>query len=265
MTFLKMSGLDKDELDEIFYSDEESSDSELFKANRISRYFSQKSESIFSTRVRQSSISPVDNNTVSVESVNSTLFIDSPINQISSGFCNLWSKEDKLESSKRMSYSAIMKKDPFPSNANTIKVEKLKPALRSLSTQKAKDNTKLGKVTESALAAGYRFKAKDPVPDPRYPGDQQLMVGPIPGSLEHDVIYNNLRSIFQSRGPVCFMFIHKSAVKDVESGNPVKFGYVVFAEKGIAQKVLKEGQVTFGGGHKIKVRPMVSSPSGPSS
>jgi hypothetical protein len=36
-----------------------------------------------------------------------------------------------------------------------------------------------------------------------------VQIGPIPGNLEHDVIYNNLRGIFQSRGPVCFMFIHK--------------------------------------------------------
>ena len=80
------------------------------------------------------------------------------------------------------------------------------------------------------------------------------------GHLEHDVIYNGLRGIFQARGPVCFMFVHKvcmqgryeavidnlylqSAVKDNDSGKLVKFGYVVFAEKGVAQKVLKEGYI----------------------
>ena len=35
--------------------------------------------------------------------------------------------------------------------------------------------------TETALSAGYRFKARNPEPDPRYPADHQLMVGPIPG------------------------------------------------------------------------------------
>jgi hypothetical protein len=253
MTFLSMSGLlEKDGLDEIFYSDEESSDSEVYKTNRISRYFSQKSESIFSTRLRQSSISPDNIPTT----VNSGIFIDSPINQISSGFCNLWGREDKLESNKQMSWSAIIKKEPFPTNTNIIKAEKARPVVPT--TTKTKD-PKTGKVTESALAAGYRFKAKEAQPDPRYPGDQQLMVGPIPGFLEHDVIYNSLRSIFQSRGPVCFMFVHKSAVKDVDSGDPVKFGYVVFAEKGVAQKVAKEGKVTFGGGHEIKVRAMLGN------
>merc|ERR1712112_129096 len=114
------------------------------------------------------------------------------------------------------------------------------------------------KVAETALAAGYRFKARNPEHDPRYPQDQQLMVGPIPGHLEHDVIYNSLRSIFQARGPVCFMFLHKSAVKDCESGKLVKFGYVVFAEKGVAQKVMKEGYTTFQG-HKIAVKNMLNN------
>ena len=39
----------------------------------------------------------------------------------------------------------------------------------------------------------------------------------------------------------------------------VKFGYVVFAEKGVAQTVLKEGFITFGGGQKIKVREMMEN------
>ena len=37
------------------------------------------------------------------------------------------------------------------------------------------------KVTETALSTGYRFHARNPEADPRYPSDQQLMVGPIPG------------------------------------------------------------------------------------
>ena len=92
---------------------------------------------------------------------------------------------------------------------------------------------------------------------PRYPGDQQAMVGPIPGDLDHDVIYNSLRNIFQTKGPVCFMFVHKSAVKDNDTGKVVKFGYVVFAEKGTAQKVIKDGSITFNGGIKINIQPMM--------
>lgn len=239
--------------DEIFYSDEESSDSEIQKASRISRYFSEKSESIFSERLRHNSQGAVSPETA----ITSPIYIDSPINQISSGMGCLLREEGKRsgDCGKQLSYSAIMKKEPFASTnikPTTATLVKMKPRASIAKT----DVKKIGKVTESALAAGYRFKAKDPMPDPRYPADQQLMIGPIPGHIDHDNIYNNLRSIFQARGAVCFMFIHKSAVKDLESGNPVKFGYVVFAEKGIAQKVVKEEFVTFGGGYKVKVKAM---------
>ena len=50
-------------------------------------------------------------------------------------------------------------------------------------------------------------------------------------------------------------FSLQSAVKDNESGKMVKFGYVVFAEKGVAQKLLKEGHINFQG-HKIEVKEM---------
>jgi len=238
-----------DDPDEIFYSDDESSDSEIFNASRFSQYFSDKAESIFSSRLRQNS-----QGALSPDTLNSPLYIDNPINQISTGMGNLLGVEGE-GSPKTLSYSAIMKKEPLSNNTkinNVRKVIKTRPSIILKNT----DAKKSGKASESALAAGYRFKAKDPIPDPRYPGDQQLMIGPIPGELEHDNIYNNLRSIFQARGAVCFMFLHKSAVKDLETGNQVKFGYVVFAEKGTAQKVLKEETVTFGGGHKIKVKPM---------
>ena len=35
------------------------------------------------------------------------------------------------------------------------------------------------------------------------------------GHLEHDVIYNGLRGIFQARGPVCFMFVHKVCMQEM--------------------------------------------------
>jgi len=231
--------------DEIFYSDEEE-EQDIFKSSsRISDYFSAKSESIFSSRLRDDSISP-DNA--------SPIYIDNPINQISSGIGSLLreeTNEPKKSINKTISYSAMMKKTPLTPNTQINNVKVLKPR-----PQKVVNKKPTAKASESALSAGYRFKAKDPSPDPRYPSAHQLMIGPIPGHIEHDSIYNNLRSIFQSRGPVCFMFVHKNAVKDAQSGNPVKFGYVVFAEKGTAQKVLKEGSVTFGGGIKIKVKPM---------
>ena len=56
-----------------------------------------------------------------------------------------------------------------------------KPQPNKPTINKTADPKKQGKVTETALSAGYRFKARNPEPDPRYPSDQQLMVGPIPG------------------------------------------------------------------------------------
>ena len=41
--------------------------------------------------------------------------------------------------------------------------------------------------------------------------------------------------------------IFQGAVKDNNTGKPVKFGYVVFAERGVAQKVLKSGSIAFNG------------------
>merc|ERR1712037_632856 len=155
---------------------------------------------------------------------------------------------------KSLSYSSMAKKEPL----QPIKPNIIKPKIPPLAVHRAepkKPTTPSMRVAETALMAGYRFRASNPEADPRYPADQQLMVGPIPGHLEHDVIYNGLRGIFQARGPVCFMFVHKSAVKDNDSGKLVKFGYVVFAEKGTAQKVIREGVTTFQG-HKIAVKEM---------
>jgi len=189
--------------------------------------------------------------------------IDHPVNQISMGmagmglggnFLNHDRPTIKTQSAPK-SYSSMAKKEPL----QPIKPNIIKPKIPPLAIHRAepkKPTAPCMRVAETALMAGYRFRASNPEHDPRYPADQQMMVGPIP-DLDHDTIYNSLRSIFQARGPVCFMFLHKSAVKDNNTGKPVKFGYVVFAEKGVAQKVLKAGTIAFNGGIKIKVSPML--------
>jgi len=192
--------------------------------------------------------------------------IDRPVNQISMGmagmglggnFLNHDRPTMKTQSApKSLSYSSMAKKEPL----QPIKPNIIKPKIPPLAIHRAepkKPTAPCMRVAETALMAGYRFRASNPEHDPRYPADQQMMVGPIPGHLDHDTIYNSLRSIFQARGPVCFMFLHKSAVKDNNTGKPVKFGYVVFAEKGVAQKVLKTGNIAFNGGITIKVSPML--------
>jgi len=256
--------------EEIFYSDDDLSDSELYQSSNLgSKYFSGKSDSIFSSKLWQTtsglSISPDD---VSNKMYNT---IDSPINQISFGISNLLSNNAPMYKSapvRQISYSSIAKKEPLqpvkplnniPASAANKPISAGRNINNKTDTKKFAGNGQVAtKVTETAISAGYRFKARNPEPDPRYPSDQQLMVGPIPGHLEHDVIYNGLRGIFQAKGPVCFMFVHKSAVKDNDSGKLVKFGYVVFAEKGVAQKVMKEGYTTFQG-HKIALKNMLNN------
>ena len=61
--------------------------------------------------------------------------------------------------------------------------------------------------------------------------------------------------ISKSRVTKINFYTFQSAVKDNDSGKLVKFGYVVFAEKGVAQKVSKEGYIIFQGS-KITVKQM---------
>jgi len=251
--------------EDIFYSDDELSEPDIFQTsdNTTIKYITsattKSSDTYFSSRLRNNGIFSTSNLQSKTNNMNENRAfntIDSPINQISSGIQSLLSGEtQRLKPAKQMSYSSMAKKEPLQPQKpqNNIKISKPEPKKPSPHIV----NGQHIKVQETALSAGYRFKASNPEADPRYPADQQLMVGPIPGNLEHDVVYNSLRGTFQARGPVCFMFVHKSAVKDNDSGKLVKFGYVVFAEKGAAQKVLKEGTVALGGDHKIKVREMV--------
>lgn len=257
--------------DEIFYSDDELSDSEIFSENQTASSYLHTDDNHAFEKIRQrqnssGALSPpgmgtIVNNLNNTNNTNQSIIntINSPVNQISTGIANLLRPESQRNQNNRaaqrpqlkpcMSYSAITRKEPI--STSQIKVsENPRPAPMN------KTSVKVMKSAPSAITTTYRFRSKSPHPDTRFPADQQLVIGPIPGHLDHDLIYNSLRGIFQSRGAVCFMFVHKSAVKDDVSGKQVKFGYVVFAEKGVAQKVLKEGSVTFGGGHKIKVTRM---------
>jgi len=246
--------------EDIFYSDDDLSDSD--DNYQVPEYLSNKNYDIFG-RVRQNSSGALSPETLR-ESHNFAT-IDRPITQISMGMESMGFGGSFLEQPKPrsqsiapkiVSYSSIAKKEPLqPVVANTEKPRA--PPTTLYKAEPKKPPAPCVRVAETALMAGYRFKARNPEHDPRYPQDQQLCVGPIPGHLEHDVIYNSLRSIFQARGPVCFMFLHKSAVRDSDSGKLVKFGYVVFAEKGVAQKVLKQETITFNGGVKIRVQPMM--------
>ena len=107
----------------------------------------------------------------------------SPINQISFGISNLLSNNTTMYKSapvKQISYSSIAKKEPLQPMKTQHNIPR--PPLPRASSIKADPKKAVScKATETAISAGYRFKARNPEPDPRYPADQQLMVGPIPG------------------------------------------------------------------------------------
>ena len=107
----------------------------------------------------------------------------------------------------------------------------------------------------TATEVGYKLNYKAPRPDPRFRGDVQIMMGPIPGSLSHETAYLELRSIFQAKGRVQFMYMSPSFVPK-ELGKAVKYGYVVFEDKSDATRLLKEQYVTLMKQHKIRLTKM---------
>lgn len=233
--------MDSLEDDDIFYSDDESSDeSEDTSSTGWSSTDYLGSNNLFYNKNELQVDAKSCTNFFNQNAINK---IVNPVDQISTGMTNLL---NEVASSRPMpSYSAITRKSPTSEPPKSVKPPTIKPRPQSTSP-----------ITTTNSSTPYRFVSKNPVADPRYSPEQQLMLGPIPGHLDHDNIYNSLRGFFQQRGPVQFMFIHKGAVKIQSSGDKtVKFGYVVFTKKGPAQAILKEGTVTFAG-HSIKVRPM---------
>merc|ERR1712129_46124 len=93
-----------------------------------------------------------------------------------------------------------------------------------------------------------------PTPATRFKSDVQLMMGPLPGHLSHEVAYMEMRNIFASRGRVRFMYLSPCFI-DI-SGKSVKYGYVAFEERNDAQRTLKEGSVTLMKKFKIKFEKM---------
>ena len=102
--------------------------------------------------------------------------IFSPINQISFGISNLLSNNSTMYKSapvKQISYSSIAKKEPLQpvKTQNNIPRPPL-PRTSSINKVDPKKAAVSCKATETAISAGYRFKARNPEPDPRYPAGQ---------------------------------------------------------------------------------------------
>jgi len=159
-----------------------------------------------------------------------------------------------------LSYSAAAKK------AGDVPQEpSVRPRVASMTlvSRKHSDAKKSAPVCEkpstSATKAGFYFNHSQPAPDPRFPIQNQVMIGPVPCVLAHDILYMELREILYQRGRVVAMFLHKNAIKLKESGKLVKFGYAVFDDRSVAQKLVKQGSLAIADGVAIKISPMIKN------
>ena len=102
------------------------------------------------------------------------------------------------------------------------------------------------------------------------------MIGPVPCVLAHDILYMELREILYQKGRIATMFLHKvslsffgvrffmnrppqNAIKLKESGKLVKFGYAVFEERCVAEKLVKQGSLAIADGVSIKISSMLKN------
>ena len=103
----------------------------------------------------------------------------------------------------------MAKKEPLQMNNKPAP----KPVVRTnslINKPELKKALSSSKVTETALSAGYRFKARNPEADPRYPCQQQLMVGPIPGKMEQIKVIQFKRKIISEKN---VLIKNKPAIK----------------------------------------------------
>ena len=105
----------------------------------------------------------------------------------------------------------------------------------------------------------------------------QVMFGPVPCVLAHDILYLELRNILFQKGKIVNMFLHKAshlclpfsncsdglyfqnAIKIKESGKLVKYGYAVFEDSSAAGRLLQQGNLAIADGVAVKISPMVKS------
>ena len=85
----------------------------------------------------------------------------------------------------------------------------------------------------------YIFKSGCPTPDPQWPSEQQLMIGPIP----EDLSYDEVRCTFRLYGFLSRLFIAHFD-KEIIDGKNVKFGYVVYSDPEVVKNLLARGFVT---------------------
>ena len=98
-------------------------------------------------------------------------------------------------------------------------------------------------VKKPGLGGRYKFDPSCPVPDPRWPSDQQVMLGPISEKLTMLHSYSEFRKTLRGRledfGKVCHLFLQKSG-----TGTVSKYGYLVFTDQTSTKLLLRSKSVS---------------------
>ena len=163
---------------------------------------------------------------------------------------------------KPLSYSFAASKGPPPSSSTPPPPQpapsaQLVPAMKKVivkEEEKQPERVPPAQPPVTAVEVGYKLNYRQPKPDPRFKPNAQMMMGPLPGHLTHEVAYLELRTTFAARGRVKYMYLSPSFLD--HGGRSVKYGYVVFEEAADAQRILKDGFVTFQKKHQIKLKKM---------
>ena len=161
---------------------------------------------------------------------------------------------------KPLSYSFAASKGPPPSSSTPPPpppAAQLVPAMKKVivkEEEKQPERVPPAQPPVTAVEVGYKLNYRQPKPDPRFKPNAQMMMGPLPGHLTHEVAYLELRTTFAARGRVKYMYLSPSFLD--HGGRSVKYGYVVFEEAADAQRILKDGYVTFQKKHQIKLKKM---------
>ena len=104
-------------------------------------------------------------------------------------------------------------------------------------------------VKKPGLGGRYKFdpSTSSPTPDPRWPSDQQVMLGPISENLAKLLSYSeHLKTLYGQVGvfgKVCHLFLQKSGY----NGRITSYGYVVFTDKTSAKALLRSNAVFLAG------------------
>ena len=138
-----------------------------------------------------------------------------------------------------------------------------KPAVVTFKTAEERRKTaeERRKNKKKKSVGNYSFKAVCPLPDPRWPPEQQLMIGPIPAAME----IAEIRPSFESIGSLSHFFIFTNQHQHYHTlpalhpwrkqFNQVKFGYVVFRKSKVAKRLLARGYLMVGQ-LKVEVKEM---------